>query len=40
MEYKKTLNMQKSGFPMRGNLPNREPAMLAQWQDVYNSMQK
>ena len=28
MEYKKTLNMQKSGFPMRGNLPNREPAML------------
>ena len=42
MEYKKTLNMQKSGFPMRGNLPNREPAMLAQWQemDLYGEMLK
>ena len=25
MEYKKTLNMSKSGFPMRGGLPMREP---------------
>ena len=24
MEYKKTLNMSKSGFPMRGGLPMRE----------------
>ena len=42
MEYKKTLNMNKSGFPMRGNLPNREPAMLAQWEemDLYNEMLK
>ena len=25
MEYKKTLNMPKSGFPMRAGLPAREP---------------
>ena len=30
MEYKKTLNMSKSGFPMRGGLPMREPDMLQQ----------
>ena len=42
MEYKKTLNMQKSGFPMRGGLPKREPEMLAQWDemDLYNEMLK
>ncbi len=42
MEYKKTLNMQKSGFPMRGGLPRREPEMLAQWDemDLYNEMLK
>ena len=28
MEYKQTLNMNKSGFPMRGGLPMREPDML------------
>ena len=27
MEYKQTLNMNKSGFPMRGGLPMREPDM-------------
>ena len=42
MEYKKTLNMQKSGFPMRGGLPKREPEMLAQWDemDLYNELLK
>ena len=42
MEYKKTLNMQKSGFPMRGGLPKREPEMLAQWEelDLYNELLK
>ena len=34
MDYKKTLNMEKSGFPMRGSLPQREPAMLAQWNEM------
>ena len=42
MEYKQTLNMGKSGFPMRANLPNREPAMLENWEkmDLYNEMLK
>ncbi len=34
MEYKKTLNMPKSGFPMRAGLPNREPGMLQRWNDM------
>ena len=42
MEYKKTLNMTKSGFPMRAGLPKREPEMLKRWQeqDVYHEMLK
>ena len=42
MEYKQTLNMPKSGFPMRAGLPMREPEMLKHWQeiDVYNEMLK
>jgi len=42
MEYKQTLNMPKSGFPMRAGLPNREPGMLENWQklDLYNELLK
>ena len=42
MEYKKTLNMPKSGFPMRAGLPMREPDMLKHWQeiDIYNELLK
>ena len=42
MEYKKTLNMPKSGFPMRAGLPMREPDMLRHWQDIdlYNELLK
>ena len=29
---KKTLNMPKSGFPMRAGLPMREPDMLKHWE--------
>ena len=32
MEYKKTLNMTKSGSPMRAGLPKREPEMLKHWE--------
>jgi len=32
MDYKDTLNLPKTDFPMRGNLPKREPEMLKQWQ--------
>ena len=42
MEYKQTLNMNKSGFPMRAGLPQREPDMLAEWNalDLYNELLK
>ncbi|ASS75836.1 isoleucine--tRNA ligase [Tumebacillus algifaecis] len=33
-EYSKTLNLPETEFPMRGNLPQREPGMLQQWEDM------
>ena len=33
-DYKPTLNLPKTDFPMKGNLANREPAMLKQWQQA------
>jgi isoleucyl-tRNA synthetase len=32
-DYKQTLNLPKTDFPMKANLANREPAMLKKWQD-------
>jgi len=32
MEYKDTLQMPKTEFEMRGNLPNKEPGILEQWE--------
>ncbi|MBE7007608.1 MAG: isoleucine--tRNA ligase [Ruminococcaceae bacterium] len=42
MEYKQTLNMPKSGFPMRAGLPQREPEMLKHWEelDLYHELLK
>ena len=42
MDYKATLNMPKSGFPMRAGLPKRESEMLKHWEemDLYNVMLK
>ena len=36
-DYKDTLNLPETAFPMRGNLPQREPEMLAFWEkaDIY-----
>lgn len=34
MNYKETLLMPKTAFPMRGNLPNREPKMQQQWEEM------
>ncbi len=31
MDYRDTLNLPKTDFPMRANLPNREPEMLERW---------
>jgi isoleucyl-tRNA synthetase len=32
MDYKETLNLPKTAFPMKGNLPQTEPKILAAWQ--------
>ncbi len=34
MDYKETLNLPKTQFPMRANLPKREPEMLKRWEDM------
>ena len=31
MDYSKALNLPKTEFPMRGNLPQREPQLLEFW---------
>ncbi|QGG80903.1 isoleucine--tRNA ligase [Litorivicinus lipolyticus] len=39
-DYKSTLNLPETDFPMRGNLPKREPDMLASWEarGLYQAM--
>ena len=41
MDYKDTINLPKTPFPMKANLPAREPAMLSHWQemDLYAKIQ-
>ncbi|MFQ5715525.1 MAG: isoleucine--tRNA ligase, partial [Nitrospinales bacterium] len=34
MDYKDTLNLPQTGFPMKGNLAKREPEQLRLWQDM------
>lgn len=40
MDYKHTLNLPKTNFAMKANLPNNEPKWLAQWQeqDIYTQL--
>ena len=42
MDYKDTLLMPKTKFPMRGNLPNKEPEMQTKWEEmeIYNKVQE
>ncbi|ODJ53497.1 isoleucine--tRNA ligase [Brochothrix thermosphacta] len=42
MEYKKTLLMPKTAFPMRGGLPNKEPKMQEDWaaMNLYEEVQE
>jgi len=42
MDYSKTLSLPKTDFPMRGNLPKREPLMQAAWEekDIYRKVQE
>ncbi len=41
MDYKKTINLPQTGFPMKANLAQREPNMLKQWEetDLYGRLQ-
>ena len=34
MNYKETLNLPSTDFPMKANLPNREPEILKHWEDI------
>ncbi len=40
--YKETLNLPKTKFPMKANLAQREPGMLAQWEEsgLYNKLRE
>ncbi|NHC39594.1 isoleucine--tRNA ligase [Bacillus sp. MM2020_1] len=42
MEYKNTLLMPQTEFPMRGNLPQREPEIQAKWEEmnIYQKVQE
>ncbi|WP_203234877.1 isoleucine--tRNA ligase [Modicisalibacter coralii] len=41
-DYKHTLNLPETDFPMRGNLPKREPARIERWQelDLYHRLRE
>ena len=41
-DYKDTLNLPNTAFPMKGNLPNREPALLECWDemDIYGQLRR
>ena len=34
MDYKETLNLPATDFPMRGNLPQREPEIMHRWTEL------
>src|SRR5687767_7141992 len=41
-DYKHTLNLPQTGFPMKANLAQREPEVLKRWQelDLYRAMRE
>ena len=41
-DYKETLNLPKTDFPMRAGLPNREPGWLERWEKIgiYKELRK
>ncbi len=41
-KYNESLNLPQTDFPMRGNLPKKEPEILAKWEemDIYNMVQE
>ena len=41
MDYRETLNLPQTDFPMRGNLPKKEPEILKKWEEekIYDKVQ-
>jgi isoleucyl-tRNA synthetase len=41
-DYRQTLNLPRTGFPMKGDLPRREPLLIEAWEraDLYGSLRK
>ncbi len=39
MDYKATINLPRTAFPMKANLAQREPQMLASWEGLYERIQ-
>ena len=40
MDYKDTLNLPKTDFPMKADLPKREPEILRKWEGLYKKVQE
>ena len=42
MDYKKTLNLPRTEFPMKASLPRREPETLRRWEalDLYHRIRQ
>jgi len=42
VDYKDTVFLPKTDFPMRGGLPKKEPEIIAKWEemDLYNQIRK
>ena len=38
MDYKNTLNLPKTDFPMKADLPNKEPQILQRWSNLYEKI--
>ena len=42
MDYKKTLNLPRTDFPMKANLAKREPVVMERWEqlDLYGKLRE
>jgi len=40
MDYKNTLNLPRTNFPMKANLPQRETMILTKWTNLYKKIQQ
>ena len=38
LDYKATLNLPKTNFPMRANLAQREPSILKHWKETHGDL--